>query len=199
LKALGNARPACRDAQPARHRLAVASDDAKSKAVIVADHVTKTFGEGAGARAIIKDFSLRITRRDRIGVVGANGAGKTTLLKLLTGELQPDSGTVTLAKTLSGVMIDQQRSLMSPEKRVRDVLAEGGDWIDVRGERKHIQGYLKDFLFDPASSRRASARCRAANARVCCSRANSPASPTCWCWTSRPTTSTSKRSICCRK
>jgi ATP-binding cassette subfamily F protein uup len=117
--------------------------------VIVADHVTKTFGEGAGARAIIKDFSLRITRRDRIGVVGANGAGKTTLLKLLTGELQPDSGTVTLAKTLSGVMIDQQRSLMSPEKRVRDVLAEGGDWIDVRGERKHIQGYLKDFLFDP--------------------------------------------------
>jgi ATP-binding cassette subfamily F protein uup len=130
-------------------KLAVASDDAKSKAVIVADHVTKTFGEGAGARAIIKDFSLRITRRDRIGVVGANGAGKTTLLKLLTGELQPDSGTVTLAKTLSGVMIDQQRSLMSPEKRVRDVLAEGGDWIDVRGERKHIQGYLKDFLFDP--------------------------------------------------
>ncbi|GAO55926.1 ABC-F family ATP-binding cassette domain-containing protein [Novosphingobium sp. MD-1] len=130
-------------------KLAVASDDAKSKAVIVADHVTKTFGEGAGGRAIIKDFSLRITRRDRIGVVGANGAGKTTLLKLLTGELQPDSGTVTLAKTLSGVMIDQQRSLMSPEKRVRDVLAEGGDWIDVRGERKHIQGYLKDFLFDP--------------------------------------------------
>ncbi|WP_292960057.1 ABC-F family ATP-binding cassette domain-containing protein [Novosphingobium sp. UBA1939] len=131
-------------------KLAIASDDeAKSKAVIVADHVTKTFGEGAGARAIIKDFSLRITRRDRIGVVGANGAGKTTLLKLLTGELQPDSGTVTLAKTLSGVMIDQQRSLMSPEKRVRDVLAEGGDWIDVRGERKHIQGYLKDFLFDP--------------------------------------------------
>ncbi|ODU70813.1 MAG: elongation factor 3 [Novosphingobium sp. SCN 66-18] len=131
-------------------KLAIASDDeAKSKAVIVADHVTKTFGEGAGARAIIKDFSLRITRRDRIGVVGANGAGKTTLLKLLTGEIQPDSGTVTLAKTLSGVMIDQQRSLMSPEKRVRDVLAEGGDWIDVRGERKHIQGYLKDFLFDP--------------------------------------------------
>ncbi|MBF5092021.1 ATP-binding cassette domain-containing protein [Novosphingobium sp. NBM11] len=131
-------------------KLAIASDDeAKSKAVIVADHVTKTFGEGAGARAIIKDFSLRITRRDRIGVVGANGTGKTTLLKLLTGELQPDSGTVTLAKTLSGVMIDQQRSLMSPEKRVRDVLAEGGDWIDVRGERKHIQGYLKDFLFDP--------------------------------------------------
>lgn len=56
---------------------------------------------------------------------------------------------MTLAKTLQGVMIDQQRSLMAPEKRVRDVLADGSDWIDVRGVRKHIQGYLKDFLFDP--------------------------------------------------
>ncbi len=126
-------------------KLAIATDDAKSKAVIVADKVTKKFGD----RTIIKDFSLRITRGDRIGLVGANGAGKTTLLKLLTGELAPDSGTVTLAKTLQGVMIDQQRSLMAPEKRIRDVLAEGGDWIDVRGVRKHVQGYLKDFLFDP--------------------------------------------------
>jgi ATP-binding cassette subfamily F protein uup len=126
-------------------KMALASDDVKTKAVIVADKVMKKFGD----RTIIKDFTLRITRGDRIGLVGANGAGKTTLLKLLTGELQPDEGTVTLAKTLQGVMIDQQRSLMSPEKRVRDVLAEGGDWIDVRGVRKHIQGYLKDFLFDP--------------------------------------------------
>ncbi|MBN8485449.1 MAG: ATP-binding cassette domain-containing protein [Sphingomonadales bacterium] len=126
-------------------KLGLAVNDAKSKAVIVADKVSKKFGD----RPIIKDFTLRITRGDRIGIVGSNGAGKTTLLKLLTGELAPDSGTVTLAKTLQGVMIDQQRSLMAPEKRVRDVLAEGGDWIDVRGVRKHIQGYLKDFLFDP--------------------------------------------------
>lgn len=126
-------------------KLGLAVDDAKSKAVIVADKVGKSFGD----RPIIKDFSLRITRGDRIGIVGSNGAGKTTLLKLLTGELEPDTGTVTRAKTLQGVLIDQQRSLMSPEKRVRDVLAEGGDWIDVRGVRKHIQGYLKDFLFDP--------------------------------------------------
>ena len=104
---------------------------------------------GGGYRIIIRDFTLRITRGDRIGVVGANGSGKTTLLKLLTGELEPDEGKVTLAKTLHGVMIDQQRSLMTPEKKVRDILAEGGDWIDVRGVRKHIQGYLKDFLFDP--------------------------------------------------
>ncbi|MFN3468667.1 MAG: ABC-F family ATP-binding cassette domain-containing protein [Novosphingobium sp.] len=127
-------------------KLALASDDeARSKAVIVADKVCKSFGD----RPIVRDFTLRITRKDRIGVVGANGAGKTTLLKLLTGELAPDSGTITLARTLQGVMIDQQRSLMAPEKRVRDVLADGSDWIDVRGVRKHIQGYLKDFLFDP--------------------------------------------------
>ena len=126
-------------------KLKLATDDVRTKSVIVAENVTKRFGD----RAIIRDFTLRIQRGDRIGVVGANGAGKTTLLKLLTGEIQPDEGSVTLAKTLHGVMIDQQRSLLSPDKRVRDVLAEGGDWIDVRGHRKHVQGYLKEFLFDP--------------------------------------------------
>ena len=159
-------------------KLELASDGSKTKSVIVADKVWKSFpsavraGTGAttssapadmGAkptpdqpepvegpvRTIIKDFSLRIQRGDRIGLVGANGSGKTTLLKLLTGELAPDAGSVTLAKTLEGVVIDQQRSLMAPDKRVRDVLAEGGDWVDVRGVRKHVQGYLKDFLFDP--------------------------------------------------
>jgi len=126
-------------------KISLGSDDAKSKAVIVADKITKRFGE----RTIVKDFSLRVMRKDRIGLVGANGAGKTTLLKLLTGELEPDSGSVTLAKTLTPVIIDQQRSLMAPDKRIRDVLAEGSDWIDVQGVRKHIHGYLKEFLFDP--------------------------------------------------
>jgi ATP-binding cassette subfamily F protein uup len=127
-------------------KLAVTSDDVKTKSVITAENVTKSFGE----RTIIKDFSLRIQRRDRIGIVGSNGAGKTTLLRLLTGEIEPDSGTVKRAKTLDGIVIDQQRSLMQPDKRVRDILAEGGDWIDVRGARKHVLSYLKDFLFDPA-------------------------------------------------
>jgi ATP-binding cassette subfamily F protein uup len=127
-------------------KLALAKDDVRSKTVIEADGVNKSYGD----RAIVRDFSLRIQRGDRIGVVGPNGAGKTTLLKLLTGELQPDSGTVTLAKTLTGIVIDQQRKLMDPAKRVKDVLANGGDWIEVRGHKKHIKGYLKEFLFDPA-------------------------------------------------
>ena len=128
-------------------RLALATDEeSRSKTVINAEHATKRFGE----RTIVKNFTLRIQRGDRIGLVGAKGAGKTTLLKLLTGELAPDEGEVTLAKTLKGVMIDQQRALMQPDRTVRQILAEGGDWIDVRGHRKHVQGYLKEFLFDPA-------------------------------------------------
>ncbi|WP_019051769.1 ABC-F family ATP-binding cassette domain-containing protein [Sphingobium xenophagum] len=154
-------------------KIAVASDDSKTKSVIKVEHATKRFPRspsassevekrqrdgvstsldtnGAGERVIIDNLSLRVQRGDRIGIVGGNGAGKTTLLKMLTGELQPDSGTVSQAKTLDMIFIDQQRSLMQGDKTVREVLAEGGDWIDVRGVRKHVHGYLKDFLFDPS-------------------------------------------------
>ena len=126
-------------------KLAASSDDSKTKTVINAEGVGKSFGD----RTIIKDFTLRIQRGDRIGIVGANGTGKTTLIRILTGEAAPDEGKITLSPTLTGIVIDQQRKLLTPEKRVRDVLADGSDWIDVRGVRKHVQGYLKEFLFDP--------------------------------------------------
>ncbi len=129
-------------------KLAIEADEVRSKSAIEADKVSISYD----GRPIIRNFSLRIQRGDRIGIVGANGAGKTTLLRLLTGEIEPDEGEVTRAKTLSGIVIDQQRALLSPEKRVRDVLADGGDWIEVRGNKKHIQGYLKEFLFDPGLS-----------------------------------------------
>ena len=125
--------------------LTIGNDDVRTKTVIDAKAVTKKFGD----RTIIDDLTLRVTRGDRIGIVGKNGAGKTTLLKLLTGEIAPDIGHIRLAKTLDGVIIDQQRSLMSPEKTVRDVLCDGGEWIEVQGVKKHIAGYLKEFLFDP--------------------------------------------------
>ena len=127
-------------------KLAASSDDSKTKTVISAQNVGKSFGD----RTIIKDFTLRIQRGDRIGIVGANGTGKTTLIRMLTGEAEPDTGSITLSPTLTGIVIDQQRKLLTPGKRVRDVLADGSDWIDVRGVRKHVQGYLKEFLFDPA-------------------------------------------------
>ena len=127
-------------------KLKLANDEEfKSKSVITAENVSKSFGDNR----VIRDFSLRIQRGDRIGIVGANGAGKTTLLKLLTGEMEPDNGRIEISKKLSGVMIDQQRSLLAADLTVRQVLAEGGDWLDVRGSRKHVQAYLKDFLFDP--------------------------------------------------
>src|SRR3954470_18711998 len=126
-------------------KLGLQNDEVRTRMVIEAENVTKRFGE----RVIVGNFSLRIQRGDRIGVVGANGTGKTTLLRLLTGEVAPDQGRVIRAKTLSGVMIDQQRKLLDPEKSVREVLADGGDWIEVRGHKKHVQGYLKEFLFEP--------------------------------------------------
>jgi ABC transport system ATP-binding/permease protein len=126
-------------------KLGLATDDVRTRMVIEAAGVTKAYD----GRPIIRDFSLRIQRGDRIGVVGANGTGKTTLLRLLTGEIAPDEGKVIRAKTLSGVMIDQQRRLLDPDKSVRDILADGGDWIEVRDVKKHIQGYLKEFLFEP--------------------------------------------------
>jgi ATP-binding cassette subfamily F protein uup len=128
---------------PGVARLDAKAEEMKSRMVIEAEQVSKAF-EG---RPIIRDFSIRIQRGDRIGIVGPNGAGKTTLIRLLTGDLAPDSGRVRQAKTLAGVTIDQQRRLLAPEKRVRDILADGGDWVTVRGARKHVRGYLKEYLF----------------------------------------------------
>lgn len=130
-------------------KLGLENDDVKTKMVIDAQKVAKSFGAGDSRRAVIRDFTLRVQRGDRIGVVGANGTGKTTLLKLLTGEIEPDEGRIARAKTLQGIMIDQQRRLLDPDKKVRDILADGGDWVEVRGHKKHVQGYLKEFLFEP--------------------------------------------------
>jgi ATP-binding cassette subfamily F protein uup len=126
-------------------KLAIESEDARSKIVIDAEHVTKRYGD----HVVLRDLTLRIQRGDRIGVVGPNGAGKTTLLKILTGEIAPDEGSVRLSKTLKGATIDQQRALLEPGKRVRDIIADGGDWVEVQGVRKRIEGYLKDYLFGP--------------------------------------------------
>ena len=106
-----------------------------------------------GGRPIIRDFSTRIQRGDRVGIVGPNGAGKTTLLRLILGDLQADSGTLERGTRQQVAYFDQMRAALDPEARVADVIADGAEFIDIGGERRHILGYLQDFLFPPARAR----------------------------------------------
>ena len=131
-------------------RMAASEADQSGEQVVVLDHVGKSYGE----RAIVKDLSMRIMRRDRIGIVGANGAGKTTLINLMTGELAPDSGEVRLGTRLEKVVLDQRRAALDEKASVMDVLTGGrGDMLTVNGIQRHVMGYLKDFLFSPPQAR----------------------------------------------
>ena len=129
----------------------VASEGAVSgKLVIEAKHVEKSYGE----RVIVADFSTRVLRGDRLGLIGANGAGKTTLISLLTGVIEPDSGTVKLGANLQMATLDQKRASLEPTTTLKDALTGGGsDFVEVNGERKHVIGYMKDFLFGPEQAR----------------------------------------------
>jgi ATP-binding cassette subfamily F protein uup len=111
--------------------------------------VCKAFAE----QVLIRNFSARILRGDRIGVIGANGAGKTTLLRLILGELPPDSGTVRQGCRLQIAYFDQFRTVLNPEATLADVISPGSDYVEINGERKHVIGYLSDFLFSPARAR----------------------------------------------
>ncbi|MEO2038613.1 MAG: ABC-F family ATP-binding cassette domain-containing protein, partial [Martelella sp.] len=120
------------------------------KLVIEAENITKSFGD----RAIVKPFSLRVSRGDRIGPVGPNGAGKTTLWKMLTGQLAPDSGWVRLGVNLEIAVIDQKREELDPDDTLAHYLTDGrGDTLLVNGEQRHVAGYMKDFLFQPEQAR----------------------------------------------
>jgi len=118
--------------------------------VIEAKGIGKTYGE----RAVVSDFSIRIQRGDRIGIVGPNGSGKTTLISLLTGALEPDTGTVRLGANLAVATLDQHRDSLNPEITVRDALTGGhGDTVMVNGTAKHVVSYMKDFLFAAEQAR----------------------------------------------
>ena len=129
------------------------SEGATSGAMVVdADGLNKSFGD----RPIVRDFSTRIIRGDRVGVVGANGAGKTTLLRLLTGVLEPDSGKVRLGSNLELATLDQGRKSLDPATTLKEALTGGGsDTLKINGEPKHVIGYMKDFLFTPEQARTA--------------------------------------------
>ncbi len=127
-------------------KIAVSEAELSGKLVVEAERITKSFG----ATPIVRDFSIRIQRGDRIGLVGPNGAGKTTLLKLLTGELAPDEGKITLGVNLQMATLDQRREQLDPATSVRDTLTGGrGNSVFVGGQTRHVVGYMKDFLFTP--------------------------------------------------
>lgn len=116
--------------------------------VIEAQHINHLLNN----KALIKDFSIRIMRGDRIGLVGPNGVGKTTLLNILLGTLPPANGTVTLGTKLKIAYFDQLRAKLDLEKSVIDNVVEGSEMITVNDKKKHIISYLSDFLFTPARS-----------------------------------------------
>jgi ATP-binding cassette subfamily F protein uup len=111
-------------------------------------------GKAYGDKHVVKDFSMRILRRDRIGIVGPNGSGKTTLLNLLTDRLAPDTGHVILGTNLSLVTLDQTRTLLDGEMTLAEVLTGGhGDKVEVGGQTRHVMSYMKDFLFMPEQAK----------------------------------------------
>lgn len=127
-------------------RLAASQAELSGRMVIVAEAVTKAFGD----RVVVRDFSTRILRGDRVGIVGPNGAGKTTLLNLLTGALAPDVGSVQVGTNLAQVTLDQRRETLDPTQTLSQALTGGtGDTVEVGGQRRHVASYMKDFLFGP--------------------------------------------------
>jgi ATP-binding cassette subfamily F protein uup len=114
------------------------------------DHVTHGYGD----KVLINDFSTRMLRGDKLGLIGPNGAGKTTLIKLILGEIEPDSGRIKRGTRQEVAYFDQFRNQLDDDKTLIETIAPGSDYVEIGGQRKHIIGYLEEFLF-PADRARA--------------------------------------------
>jgi ABC transport system ATP-binding/permease protein len=131
-------------------RLEAAQADLSGRLVATAEGISKAYGD----HLIVQEFSARIMRGDRVGIVGPNGAGKTTLLSLLTGVLAPDAGVVRLGTNLAKVVLDQRRESLDPQQTLAHALTDGsGDTVTVGGQSRHVIGHMKDFLFRPEQAR----------------------------------------------
>src|SRR5262245_1842875 len=134
---------AARREQDGTVRLQIEAAGRSGQMVLEADHVFKNFG----SKDVVRDFSARIVRGDRIGLIGPNGSGKTTLLRLLLGETAPDRGEVRHGANVEIAYYDQQREQLDPERTVFDTLGDGNDTVTVNGGTRHVNAYLRDFLF----------------------------------------------------
>ncbi len=144
LKALREQRGARRE-QGGKARLNLEVANVSGKLVAEVENISLSLG----GRCLLRDFSTRIMRGDRIGIIGPNGVGKTSLIKVLLGELPPDSGRVTLGTKLEVAYFDQQRAQLDPQKTVIENLNLGTDQVIVNGSSRHVISYLQDFLFTP--------------------------------------------------
>ena len=140
---------AARREQQGRASLQLEAGEKSGELVAELTNVSKAFGD----KTVIRDLSCRVMRGDRVGLVGPNGAGKTTLIKLILGELQADSGQVRQGTRLSVAYFDQFREALDPEAALADVISPGSDYVEIGGDRKHVIGYLGDFLFPPQRAR----------------------------------------------
>ncbi|MGJ0491959.1 ATP-binding cassette domain-containing protein [Methylobacter sp.] len=148
LERLRNERAQRRNAQ-GTSKLALERGDASGKKVIEVNDISFAYQD----RQIISHFSTLIQRGDKIGLIGPNGAGKSTLLKLLLKQLEPDSGTVEQGTRLEIAYFDQLRDQLDPEMTVADTVADGNDFVEIAGSKRHVMSYLADFLFAPARAR----------------------------------------------
>ena len=148
LEQLRRERAARRDRQ-GKVELALDSGEKSGKLVAELSHVSKSFGD----KGVVRDFSCRLQRGDKIGLIGPNGAGKTTLLRLILGELAPDAGTARLGTRLQVAYFDQFRTQLDEEAALVDVISPGSDYVEIGNEKKHVIGYLGDFLFAPQRAR----------------------------------------------
>lgn len=130
-------------------KLALERGESSGKKVIEVKNISFSYQDNV----VVRDFSTNIQRGDKIGLIGPNGVGKTTLLKLLLKELQPDSGTVELGTRLQVAYFDQLREQLDPNISVADSVADGNDFIEIAGNKRHVMSYLADFLFAPARAR----------------------------------------------
>jgi ATP-binding cassette subfamily F protein uup len=126
-------------------RLQTEMGDRSGQVVFEAEGISKSFG----GRPIVRDFTTRVMRGDRIGLIGVNGSGKTTLLKLMLGELASDAGEVRRGANVQIAYYDQQREQLDPERTVWETVADGHDTVTLNGGTQHVHGYLRDFLFPP--------------------------------------------------